>query len=342
MGLSDEQIASLPQHGGNLAQAVKTWGLEQSQWLDLSTGINPQVYPLSKVPAQVWQNLPYEDYGLASAATSYYQQAVDALVPGSQMAIETLPQILPAAKVALPSLGYNEYAKAWQMGGHELVYYDDLAGLQRLLQQQQVQHCVIINPNNPSGLDFSTSQVQALLPLCSGFCVVDEAFRDVKPAQSLLPFEAENLIVLRSLGKFFGLAGVRLGFVFMGAKAKLILLEKLKQKLSLWSLPGPSLWAAQQALSDTSWQQHNRAQIESQSLKLSQLLKRHINVDWCNQGLFLSAYFHAQTAFGIYQGLAQSGILIRYFHLPNQRALLRFGLPDSAGFNRLESALATL
>lgn len=345
-GVSDlrpEQLAALPRHGGDLEFASETWGVATETWLDLSTGINPQPYPVGQVPGRVWQDLPYRDYGLSAAAQGYYGQRPNLVTPGSQMAIESLPQSLPKASVALPDLGYNEYAKAWREAGHELLFYANYRDLKQLLGQKHAQHCVIINPNNPSGLEFSRAEIMALAALSEGFCLVDEAFRDLKPEASLLPFDTQQssrLIVLRSLGKFFGLAGARLGFVFMGSQAQAKLLAPLQRSLCLWSLPGPSLWGATQALNDLPWQQQNRLEIARQSQNLHTLLARYLEADWHNRGLFLSAFFNAQTGFAIYQGLAQKGILIRYFHLPKARCLLRFGLPNGEGLVRLEQVLA--
>lgn len=341
--LTPQQIAALPKHGGDLESATAFWGAPSADWLDLSTGINPKPYPVGQVPDRVWQDLPYGDYGLSLAAQTYYRQQPSLVTPGSQMAIETLPSLLPKAKVAIPNLGYNEYAKAWQEAGHELLFYQTGAELKQLLSEKQAQHCVIINPNNPSGLEFEAAAIFELAGLCPGFCLVDEAFRDLKPEASLLPFDTERfsrLIVLRSLGKFFGLAGARLGFVFMGTQAQTKLLARLQQGLCLWSLPGPSLWGATQALKDLPWQLHNRLEIAQQSQNLLLLLGRYLKADWHNQGLFLSAYFDAQTGFAIYQRLAQNGILIRYFHLPKARCLLRFGLLNDKDLARLEQVLA--
>lgn len=328
----------LPSHGGELTAASVYWQRPIEQWLDLSTGINPYVYPLAEVPQEVWQNLPYGDYGLTDAASRYFQRRINVVVPGSQFAIEQIPRLLKPAAVAVPKLGYSEYNKAWQAAGHIVHGYSDLAHLQSLLRQGEVSHCVLINPNNPCATEYSRDELNDVLRYCQGYCLLDEAFRDLTPHLSALAFKHERLIVLRSLGKFFGLAGARIGFVFADA----FISQGLKQALGLWPVSAPSLWAASVALSDETWQQKNRNRIKQLSTDLERLLRQYLSADWRSAGLFVSARFEKAKACFIYEQLAQQGILIRYFDLPNDMALLRFGLPKIEQIERIESALGCI
>lgn len=331
-------MSFLPAHGGELIAAANYWQRPVEQWLDLSTGINPYIYPLPAVPEEVWQNLPYGDCGLGQFAADYFQRNIDLIVPGSQFAIEQIPKLLEPATVAIPAVGYSEYSKAWQAASHQLYYYDDLRHLQALLRSGQVKHCVLINPNNPTTTDYAVSDISHVLESCQGYCLLDEAFRDLAPELSALSLKHERLIVLRSLGKFFGLAGVRVGFVFADDAINKV----LKQALGLWPVSAPSLWAASMALQDQGWQQENRSRINQLSATLKECLQHYVPADWKSAGLFLSAGLSQSNAYRIYEKLARQGILIRYFTLPEEQALLRFGLPKFEHMQRLESALKNL
>jgi cobalamin biosynthetic protein CobC len=323
------------EHGGNLIEAAQRYAIPLNDWLDLSTGINPQPYPVPEVPASIWQRLPQINDGLEQAACDYYR--VNELLPvaGSQSAIQALPLLRSKSVVGIYAPSYAEYAHAWLRAGHELVILESVDAIQAQISQLDV--LIIINPNNPDGKLFSVEQLlewHRHLMLRSGWLIVDEAFIDTTPAHSITAYAQQSgLIVLRSLGKFFGLAGVRLGFVIAEEK----LLSELSDVLGPWTVNGPARWIAMQALADRQWQDCARQQLQQQSEKLILCLKQY---DFSHSGgCSLFQYVKTSQAKLIRDQLASQGIWVRYFAENNA---LRFGLPPSNQWQRLEHALLAI
>lgn len=308
------------EHGGRLGVAARRFGIPRTEWLDLSTGIAPWPYPLPPVPAEVWQRLPEEGSdgdGLEDAACSYYGAEHLLTLPGSQAAIQVLPRFFPPGRVAMPAPLYAEHPAAWQAAGHVLVGWDEAAD-----------YAVACNPNNPTGQYYGRDE---LLDRAAHvrWLVVDEAFLDATPEVSLIGCGAKNLIVLRSLGKFFGLAGARVGF----ACAAPALLERLAEALGPWAVSHPARWAARRALADRDWQAVQRARLVGASQRLAGLLAC-LGVP---TGSALFQYVVTPRAAALFEALARRGILVRLFDNP---AALRFGLPAAeANWQRLAAAL---
>lgn len=299
------------EHGGRLDLAIRRWGIPRECWLDLSTGIAPWSYPLPAVPESVWQRLPEEADGLEAVAADYYGcdpgRERLLMLPGSQAAIQTLPRLLPPGRVALATPLYNEHPAAWVAAGHQPVDW-----------QAPADYALLCRPNNPTGavlerdvLIERARQVRLL--------VVDEAFIDAESSlPSLVGSGLDNLVVLRSLGKFFGLAGVRLGCVTGPTEW----LDRLRESLGPWAVSHPARWAARLALGDRGWQQSQRGRLQAASLRLSLLLKQAgLNPAG---GCALFSYCPTPQAVELYEALAGRGILVRLFQEP---AALRFGLP---------------
>ena len=320
------------EHGGRLLRAAQRFGIPPEQWLDLSTGISPWPWPVPPPPASAWHRLPEDEDGLAAVAAEYYGAPTLLPVAGSQAAIQSLPLLRPACRVGVIAPGYAEHAHAWRAAGHAVT---PLPGDALFAQSGDFEVIVLIHPNNPGGDRFT---VEALLDLHAqlarrgGWLVVDEAFMDATPEKSLCAQAArEGLVVLRSIGKFFGMAGARAGFVCAEAQ----LLHALRERLGPWTLSGPTRWALRQALHDTAWHAQARERLHLASQQLSAMLDAH--------GLHAgggSAFFQWRqhgAAAAVHDALARRGVLVRLFDTP---ASLRFGLPaDEAAFQRLEHAL---
>ncbi|MFV0277303.1 MAG: threonine-phosphate decarboxylase, partial [Parahaliea sp.] len=246
-------------HGGNLAAAMARYGGTREHWIDLSTGIAPEGWPVPSLPAGVWQRLPEEGDQLRDIAARYYRCQPQRLLPlpGSQHAISLLPRLWPRGEVALPYWGYREHQRAWAAAGHGCHYYRDLDELAGLLADPMLRYAVLINPNNPTA---ELSEPARLLPMLDvlatrgGYLLVDEAFVDLYPDYSLGAHAHPALVVLRSVGKFFGLAGLRLGF----AIAEPGVLAALDGATEPWALSHPARWVGAQALADESWQVRQR------------------------------------------------------------------------------------
>ena len=318
------------EHGGRLRRAAEAYGIPLVDWLDLSTGINPHGYPVPPVPADAWLRLPEDDDGLEAAAANYYGSAHLLPVAGSQPAIQLLPAVLRGERVSLLAPGYAEHAHAWTDRHAVAVGADEI--------DAAVAHSdivVLVQPNNPTGVHFGRERLlewHTRLARRGGWLVVDEAFIDTTPAQSLVPLAgADGLVVLRSLGKFFGLAGARVGFVFAPGSVRAALAERLGP----WTLAGPARWAARHALADRAWQTQARAALLTAGERLQALLETH-GLPACGPALF--KLVATPDAARLHAAFARRGILLRLFETPQA---VRFGLPsDEAGWARLAAALA--
>jgi cobalamin biosynthetic protein CobC len=320
------------EHGGRLRRAAIEYGIPPPAWLDLSTGINPLGWPVPAPPAQSWIRLPEEEDGLETAARDYY--GVESLLPvaGTQAAIQALPLLRPPCRVGLLEFSYAEHRQAWGRAGHQIVSLVGQGEIERQLPQLDV--LVLVRPNNPTGILYPLERLQAWhdsLTSRGGWLLVDEAFMDATPEQSLLPHAPPGLIVLRSLGKFFGLAGARVGF----AIAQAALLSRLADRLGPWSISGPARWIASAALRDRDWQVEARRRLQQEEERLQGLLCRHgLQPDG---GCALFQWVVTPRAAKLHQSLARHGILTRLFNHPYS---LRFGLPGrQEDWRRLEAAL---
>ncbi|WP_079202330.1 threonine-phosphate decarboxylase CobD [Pseudomonas sp. CC6-YY-74] len=320
------------EHGGRLRAAALNFAIPLRDWLDLSTGIAPYGWPLPDIPASAWTRLPELDDGLEVAARDYYGVANLLPVAGSQAAIQALPRLRRNARVGIVSPAYAEHAAAWQREGHRLLELSE-GGINRALERLDV--LLLINPNNPTGRRFAPEQLlswHARLVERGGWLVVDEAFIDCTPEHSLAAHSAlPGLIVLRSFGKFFGLAGIRLGFVL----AQPGLLDQLAELLGPWAVSGPSRVVATALLQDQLGQQAQRERLRADGLRLAVLLSAYGLAP--TGGCALFQWIVNRRASLIHEFLACNGILTRLFDSPDS---LRFGLPaGEQGWLRLEQAL---
>jgi cobalamin biosynthetic protein CobC len=320
------------EHGGRVRRAAIDYAIPAEEWLDLSTGINPLGWAVPALAGEVWNRLPEVDDGLEAAARDYY--GVESLLPvaGSQAAIQALPHLRLPSRVGLLGNSYAEHRLAWTRAGHAII---PLAGQGEIDQQlSQLDVLVLVRPNNPTGVSFPQARLlawHANLVARGGWLLVDEAFMDATPQQSLLIHPRPGLIVLRSLGKFFGLAGARVGFVHAQGE----LLSHLSDRLGPWGISGPSRWVAGAALRDRAWQAEARLRLQQAGQRLHDLLCRHdLKPDG---GCALFQWVLTPLAASIHQSLARRGILTRLFKHPHS---LRFGLPGrEADWCRLQAAL---
>lgn len=323
------------EHGGRLHRAAREYGIPLEEWLDLSTGVSPFGWPIPTIPASAWQRLPEDDDGLIEAAKAYYEAQHVLPVAGSQAAIQALPWLLPRSRVGILSPGYAEHAHAWRSSGHDV---DEQPADALLNHAEPWDAVVLIHLNNPGGERFDLQdllRLHAELASHGGWLIVDEAFVDATPQQSLCRYsEREGLVVLRSAGKFFGLAGARAGFVC----ASSAIVHALQQKLGPWTLSGPTRFVLQHALKDQAWHLQARSRLQSESQRLAALLSAHGLHPTAGTPFF--QWCRHDEASMLHRELARRGILVRLFDTP---ASLRFGLlPDDAAFARLNVALGEL
>ena len=312
----------LLQHGGRIAVAAARYPSAPTPWLDLSTGISPWAYPFDELEPVVWQNLPSMD-DLANlemaAANAFGGVGPDQIVavPGTDFAIRLLAQLLTAERIGIVGPTYSGYQSAWP-GAKTL----------SLAKAREADLLVCANPNNPDGAVIPKAQLQRLRNLR----IVDEAFADASPAQSLLPHR-NGAIVLRSFGKFYGLAGLRLGFVV----ADRPFAKQFRTLLGDWPISGPALTIGTKAYRDTDWQNSQRACLNAASERLiSVLTDAGLEIVGGTPLFQLANHAAASTLF---THLAEAGILTRAFLA--RPDWLRFGIPGpDANFERLAAALS--
>lgn len=326
-------------HGGALDRAMAQFGGRRADWLDLSTGINPVAYPVPALAEDVWARLP--DSGLEAraveAAKAYYgfgKKAGVAAAPGTQALIQLYPHLAPPGSAMVIGPTYEEHAQSLGFAGRDVRYERSLAQL-----DDEDMIAVVVNPNNPDG---KTIPADSLLFAAErmaergGLLVVDEAFGDVTPADSVAAHAGmDGLLVLKSFGKFFGLAGARLGF----AAGTDDMTGVLSAMLGPWAVSGPALAIADAAYRDEGWTEETRARLSADRKALETSLTTAGLQLVGGTDLFVLAR-HFQSAH-IWRELAARHILVRKFD--HAADWLRFGLPkDSAVRARLEEALAAI
>lgn len=328
----------LMQHGGNIAQAARRYGFAADEMLDLSTGICPYSYPVTPalLDPRDWRALPQaeDEARLIAAARDVYRAPADAVIlpaAGSQSLITPLAAVRPPGKVAVAHPSYDEYESAFRRQGHTIISYP--AGT---AAPPDADYVVAVQPENPTGHRLPPRRwldVLATLDADNGLLVADEAFADLEPEGSLTPFTGRRgLIVLRSFGKFYGLAGLRLGFA-VGHQDDI---ARLKSMLGPWAVATPALKIAAAALADRQWAKENRRRITRQHQALREVLTRHGITPV--GGTELYTLCAVDDAAALQHALASSGIWTRIFdHTPGW---IRFGLPgDAAELARLDTAL---
>jgi cobalamin biosynthetic protein CobC len=326
-------------HGGNLGRARLLFPQAPEPWIDLSTGINPHSYPHSPIPASVFARLPEPDAvetlkDIAATAFGAPSAAHIAASPGTQMLMPLLAQLAVqrgAKRCGVLSPAYAEHARTARMVGLPVTEVANVAEL------SDYDYAIVINPNNPDGRVTDRNTLLSLADTkrqTGGLLIVDEAFIETGYATSLADATAVNgLIVLRSFGKFYGMAGIRLGF----ALAHPDIAKDLESRLGPWAVSGPALHIATQALADKAWGDAMRLRLKDESEQMNNLL-RNAGLSVAG-GTSLFTLVRDKRAASLFNHLAQHGILTRIFdERPND---IRFGLPaNDAEWIRLEVAVS--
>ncbi|MBY6084489.1 threonine-phosphate decarboxylase CobD [Ruegeria arenilitoris] len=306
-------------HGGGLDDAIARHGGERSDWIDLSTGINPHPYPVAGLTSEDWAALPdHRAFAqLSDAARRFWRVPENAAVlpaPGASALIARIPAVAPVGAVQITMPTYNEHAAAFAAQGWTVQ------------PGGPAQARVIVHPNNPDGRIWQTKDARAPLT------VIDESFCDVTPEASLIRLsERPGVIVLKSFGKFWGLAGLRLGFAIGHPD----LIARLNDLTGPWAVSGPALRIGAQALNDTAWAEATRARLVRDADRLDTLMTGK-GADLVG-GTTLFRLYKVDDAVAWQDRLAQTHIWSRIF--PYSDRFLRLGLPADHGWSRLEAAL---
>lgn len=320
-------------HGGNLAGAEQLFGVPERGWVDLSTGINPDSYPIPEIASDLWARLPDSEVleDLKKAAALYYGvDDVEKVIPvsGTQTLLQILPHLFAkprAVRIVGPT--YKEHEFCWRLAGHEVREVEDV--FQAMRDGEIV---IVVNPNNPTGDVYGPDQLLEMaqeLHQKGGCLIVDGAFMDCTPTLDISQHVGTpGLVVLRSFGKFFGLAGIRLGFVLAHGE----LANRLKEGIGPWAVNGPAMEIARTAFRDVRWIKQTRQTLVQAALRLDDTLS--LGGLEVVGGTSLFRYCYHENARTVYTKLAKQGVLVRPFE--DQPDYLRVGLPgDEIQWQRL-------
>ncbi len=335
-------MAAAAVHGGRLIAAQRAFPDAPLPWIDLSTGISPFAYPIGAIPDTAFHRLPEPEQEAALravAARAYGAPDADhvCLAPGSQMLISLLPLLLRCRQACVLHPGYAEHERSWRQAGADM----RRAGTAEALHDAAAVDTVLVlcNPNNPDGRRVDRGGLEALAERCQrigGWLVVDEAYADlengVPPAASMLA-RFERVVVLRSLGKSYGLAGVRFGALL----AQPSVVAQMAALLGPWPVSGAALILSSRALADGRWREAAAERACRESRRLEALLVDTGMTAVGGTALFrLASVPDAQKRWRL---LAGAGLLARRFE--DRADWLRFGLPpDEAAWTRLRHALS--
>lgn len=317
--------SNLPRdHGGGIDALIANHGETRADWLDLSTGINPVPYPLPAMPADAWTALPDRaaNTKFEAAARRFWSVPDTAAVlaaPGASALIARIPALLPKGRVLIRADTYNEHAGAFAGAGWDVLRTGDAEAR------------VVVHPNNPTGDRWDgADEIWGKRPLV----VVDESFCDETLDASLIHRAGPGVIVLKSIGKFWGLAGMRLG----AAIGDPVMLAHLAQMLGPWAVSGPALAIGTAALSDKDWAKATRQRVADDAARLDELLQTRGACALGGTSLF--RLYDVPDATSWQTELAKGKVHTRIF--PYAPTWLRLGLPDPDRWGQLERALSAL
>lgn len=321
-------------HGGDLGEARRLFPNARAPWIDLSTGINPIAYPVPPLPAESVTRLPAPgDLAALEAAAAHAYGIADVrevvAAPGTQLLISLLPRLVEPTRVAIVGPTYAEHAVAWRHGGHAVAEVADIR------DGEGAEVLVVVSPNNPDGRRWPADGLAALgaaRARAGRYLVVDAAFADLETEPSIAPTVPDGTVVLRSFGKTYGLAGLRLGF----ALACPAFADVIRAALGPWPVAGPAIAIGRAALADDAWLAGARRGRAADAARLDALLAPH--ADGPPVGTVLFRTIRTARAPALFTTLGEAGLWVRRFrHDPH---LLRLGLPpDEAAWARLAAAL---
>lgn len=330
----DWAIAPLD-HGGDLTSARSLFPGAPEPLIDLSTGINPSPYPFPPLGLEAFTRLPEQsalDRLCQVAARAYAAPSVAhvAAAPGVQMLLPLVAALVPPGRAVVLGPTYSEHVRAAALAGHSATETAEVARL------AQADLAVVVNPNNPDGRVVPAETLLALAEALAkrrGLLVVDEAFMDVGPADASVSDRAgKGLVVLRSFGKFFGLAGLRLGFAIAEPEQA----ARLRARLGPWPVAGPAIAIGSLALADAAWIETTRRVLSLAAQRLDTLL---LGAGFeVVGGTALYRLVHTNRAAVVFERLGRAGIVVRRFRRAS--TWLRFGLPGpESAWERLRGAL---
>jgi len=361
----------LPKHGGDIESAVSFFNIKRERWLDLSTGINPNSWMSQNLylPDEIFQRLPEKNDELQLAALRHYLTCIEDqqnmmappialsasnILPcaGSQQAIQWLPQLRQQKsvnwqqdKVWVTDGSFSGHRESWENAGFR-VNISPCQQIERVLVTQKVDVLVVINPDNPTGYQWDIAKLLSWAKILSrrgGWLIVDEAFAHELQSSvcSQLEENIEHLsgiFVLKSVGKFFGLAGIRSGFVISSEKN----IKALSNLQGDWALGHVAQYITQKAFMDSQWITSQIQQLSQQSQRLNMLISKYFGIKAIGSSLFQT--FYSANAYQYFYKLAEKGILVRFLPATQfSNTGIRIGLPaNEPEWERLELAIKNI
>lgn len=319
-------------HGSDIDRARAAFGGAVEDWLDLSTGINPVPYPLPDIPKRAWAALPTTADRAAmeaAAARAFGARAPLTALAGAQAAIQLVPSLRRPGVARVVGPTYNEHAAALATSGWRVEEAGDAGAL------AGADLAVLVNPNNPDGRRWRPEALTALAAEV-GLLVVDESFADPHPELSLAPHlgaDDDGVLVLRSFGKFYGLAGLRLGFAIGGAAT----VNRLRALAGPWPVSGPAIRIASAAYGDAGWREETTVRLAADAARLDALAEA---AGWrVSGGTTLFRLYETPDAAAAQRRLAQGRVWSRIF--PHSDRWIRLGLPcDETRWRQLADAIS--
>ncbi|MDB5421419.1 MAG: threonine-phosphate decarboxylase [Brevundimonas sp.] len=315
-------------HGGRLARAQADYPSAPALWLDLSTGINPEGWRRGRPGLDSLSRLPdpADILALEAAAAASFGVRPECVVAvaGAEAGLRLLPETIAGGRVAVASPTYGSHADAWRRAGRAVQ-----AVARADLFDADAEVLVIVNPNNPDG---AVSPGAELVAKAAGrWLIIDESFVEADPNLSAAPLAQGRTIVLRSFGKFYGLAGVRLGFVISDET----LAERIRRRIGDWPVGAEAIAMGRAAYADTAWGERTRRALTRDAARLDRLLEA-TGFEVLG-GTILFRLVRCANACERADKLARQGVLVRTFS--HDETLIRFGLPSRKNWRRLQAAL---
>ncbi|MFZ5814749.1 MAG: threonine-phosphate decarboxylase CobD [Bacillota bacterium] len=308
-----------PLHGGDLVAASRRWGIPPERFLDFSANINPLGPPPAALEAARSALAGVANYpepfarSLRAALARHHGLPEEAVLVGNGAA-EVLYLLLRQAagrRVALPAPGFAEYGRAARAAGAELLTYPPdrptpPPGL------RQGDWLILCNPHNPTGGIYDPGQVLALAEQTPATLLVDEAFIDLTEpgeAGSVIPavLRRPNLVVARSLTKFYALPGLRIGY----AVAPPAMVAALDGARDPWSVSSLAQAAALAALADEAFAARTREWVRAERPFLAAALAGLPGYTVCPPAANFVLVRAPQPAHAVQERLGPQGILIR-------------------------------
>jgi threonine-phosphate decarboxylase len=280
-----------PAHGGDVAAIARRYGVDPAALVDFSSNADPYGTParvvsalyalaqskdeLSQYPeptAQALREAAGERHGIDPASV--------VVANGATALLDAVVRTTAPGATVVPVPAFSEYRRAVESAGSRFVPYplnasfdwDDAELLQRIADEKATL-LILANPHNPSGLLVPAVRLRMLAEDCARlgtFVIVDEAFIDYAEKESLARSVPENVIVIRSLTKFFGMPGIRIGYAVASAP----LAEAIASRLPSWPVGAVDLAAGVAALSRPDLTERSIQTNKRERVRLTRALRR--------------------------------------------------------------------